>query len=162
LGKGIISPEDQYVLAINSRAIRHDAPYEKTMPLFVQAFLPIGPLVVPINVTTRQFEKPFYQHRDAIAKLSGTSISTRERSLKTMLNSAPLFCTPVWIVQIIPVASAAISRFSTTEVLSVLSTSLYLSGVNSSFFGASNCIGQSLTSRSTRAQHKNGAGYLFR
>ena len=90
LGKRIISPEDQYVLAINSRGIRHDAPYEKTMPLFIQAFLAIGPLLVPIDVITRQFEKPFYQHRPAIAKLSGASVSTR-----TFLDDDAQFCSAI-------------------------------------------------------------------
>src|SRR5262245_36675789 len=40
--KGIIAPEDCYVLAINSRGIRH-APYAHSMPYFLQAFLAIGP-----------------------------------------------------------------------------------------------------------------------
>lgn len=90
LSKGIISEDDQYVLAINSRGIRHDAPYEKTMPLFLQAFLPIGPLVVPFNVTTKQWEEALYQHRAAIAKLSGSSVSTR-----TFLDEDAKFCSVV-------------------------------------------------------------------
>jgi hypothetical protein len=90
LSKGIIAEDDRYVLAINSRGIRHDAPYEKTIPLFVQAFLPIGPLVIPINVTTRRWEEPFYQHRPAIAKLSGASVSTR-----TFLDEDDQFCSAI-------------------------------------------------------------------
>ena len=90
LSKGIIAEDDQYVLAINSRGIRHDAPYEKTMPYFVQAFLPIGPLVVPFNTTTKQWEDAFYQHRPAIAKLSGKSVSTR-----TFLDDDAKFCSVI-------------------------------------------------------------------
>ena len=78
------------MLAINSRGIRHDAPYEKTPPLFVQAFLPIGPLVVPFNVTTKQREEAFYQHREVIAKLSGKSVSTR-----TFLDEDATFCSVI-------------------------------------------------------------------
>jgi hypothetical protein len=88
--KGIIGTKDQYVLAINSRGIRHDAPYEKRMPLFIQAFLPIGPLVVPIDVKTRKFEEPFYQPRPSIAKLSGSPVSTR-----TFLDDDDRFCSAI-------------------------------------------------------------------
>jgi hypothetical protein len=90
LGKGIIAKDDYYVLAINSRGIRHDAPYEKRMPLFVQAFLPIGPLLIPFNVTAKQWEDPIYQHRPAITKLSGATIST-----KTLLDSDAKFCSAI-------------------------------------------------------------------
>jgi hypothetical protein len=76
LRKGIISEDDQYVLAINSRGIRQHALYEGDIPLFLKAFLPIGPLMVPFNVTTREWEQASYQHRPTIAKLNGESIST--------------------------------------------------------------------------------------
>jgi hypothetical protein len=90
LSKGIIAEDDQYVLAINSRGIRHDTPYEKTMPLFIQACLPIGQLVVPFNVTTKEWEEAFYQRRPAITKLSGNSVSTG-----TFLDEAAKFCSVV-------------------------------------------------------------------
>ena len=60
------------------------------MPLFLQAFLPIGPLVVPFNVTTKQWEEASYQHRPAIAKLSGNRVSTR-----TFLDGDGKFCSVV-------------------------------------------------------------------
>jgi hypothetical protein len=90
LRKGIISEDDQYVLAINSRGIRTDVPHEKNMPLFVQAFSPIGHLVVPFNVTTKEWEEAFYQHRPEIAKLSGSPVSTR-----TFLDQEAQFCSLV-------------------------------------------------------------------
>jgi hypothetical protein len=90
LEKGIISEDDQYVLAINSRGIRHHSLYENSMPLFIQAFLPIGPLVVPFNVTTKQWEEAFYQNRHQIAKLSGSPVSTR-----TFLDEEAQFCSLV-------------------------------------------------------------------
>ena len=99
---------------------RHDAPYEKTMPLFLQAFLPIGPLVVPFNVTMKQWEEASYQHRPAIAKLSGKSVSTR-----TFLDEDPKFCSVVLHsgvdCEIILVDSVAISRSSTTQTHGLLS-----------------------------------------
>jgi hypothetical protein len=90
LTKGIISEDDQYVLAINSRGIRTDVPHEKNMPLFLRAFLPIGPLVVPFNVTTEQWEEAFYQHRPEINKLNGSPVSTR-----TFLDEEAQFCSVV-------------------------------------------------------------------
>jgi hypothetical protein len=88
--KGIISEDDEYVLAINSRGIRTDVPHEKNMPLFLQAFVPIGRLVVPFNVTTKEWEEAFYQHRPEISKLSGSPVSTR-----TFLDEEARFCSVV-------------------------------------------------------------------
>jgi hypothetical protein len=90
LAKGIIAEDDQYVLALNSRGIRHHALYENGMPLFIHAFLPIGPLVVPFNVTTKQWEEAFYQHRFTIAKVNGSSVSTR-----TFLDEDATFCSAI-------------------------------------------------------------------
>jgi hypothetical protein len=75
LQKKIISPDDLYVIAINSRAIPH-APYRKTMPYFVQAFLPFGNLAMLIDSKTGKIDKTFYQHRDNIKKASGAPVST--------------------------------------------------------------------------------------
>lgn len=89
LRKGIISSKDNYVLAINSRGIRH-APYGNSMPYFVQAFLPIGPLAVSIDVKTLKIKDSFYQYRPGVSKLSGQIISTR-----TFLDKDAAFCSAV-------------------------------------------------------------------
>lgn len=73
--KGIISPEDGYLLAVNCRAIPH-APFGNTMPFFVQAYLPFGPLAVSIDRDTGDIVQTYYEYRDAISKLNGADIST--------------------------------------------------------------------------------------
>lgn len=75
LQKGIISPGDGYLLAINSRAIPH-APFGNTLPYFVQACLPFGPYAVSMDRNTGDIVESFYQHRDAVSKLSGANVST--------------------------------------------------------------------------------------
>lgn len=73
--KGIISPDDGYLLAINSRGIPH-APYGNTMPYFIQAYLPFGPYAVSIDPGTGNIVDSFYQHRAAVSKLNGANIPT--------------------------------------------------------------------------------------
>lgn len=89
LKKGIVSAEDRYVLAINSRGIRH-APYSNFMPYFVQAFLPFGPLAVSIDVKTFEVKDSFYQYRPAVSKISGSNVSTR-----AFLDKEASFCSAV-------------------------------------------------------------------
>ncbi len=89
LAKGIISSEDHYILAINSWGIRH-APDGNTMPYFVQAFLPFGPLAIAIDPKTSEVKDSFYQYRPAVSKLSGSSVSTR-----TFLDQEASFCSGV-------------------------------------------------------------------
>ena len=72
LEKGIVSAEDFYVLAVNSRGIRH-APDCSSMPHFVQPFLAFGPLVVAIDGSKDSFN----QYRPVISKVSGSPVSTR-------------------------------------------------------------------------------------
>lgn len=89
LAKGIVSPEDHYVLAINSRGIRH-APYGNSMPYFVQAFLPFGPLAIAIDVKTGEVKDSFYQYRPAVSKVNSSSVSTR-----AFLDEEASFCSAV-------------------------------------------------------------------
>lgn len=89
VAKGIIVAEEPYVLAINSRGIP-SAPYGNTMPYFVQAFLPIGPLAIAIDRETLKVTDSFYQYRPHVAKASGTDISTR-----TFLDEDGAFCSAV-------------------------------------------------------------------
>jgi hypothetical protein len=89
LKQGIVSAQDYYLLAINSQGIRH-APYGNTMPHFIQAFLPFGPLAVSIDTKTLEVKDSFYQYRPAVSKLSGSPVSTR-----TFLDEEASFCSAV-------------------------------------------------------------------
>jgi hypothetical protein len=75
LESGILDDSDGYVLAINSRRIPH-APYGNTLPFFVQALLPFGPLTILIDPKTGEFGDPFYQLRESITKAKGSPVST--------------------------------------------------------------------------------------
>lgn len=74
--KRIVSGDDGYLLAINSRGIHHGAG-GNTMPYFVQAFLPFGPLAVALDPKTGGIVDSFHQYRDAVPKQSGQNISTK-------------------------------------------------------------------------------------
>jgi hypothetical protein len=74
LDKGIVSEDDGYILAINSRAIPH-APYGNTLPYFTQALLPIGPLEVSFDRNSERVDSQ-YQYRGVVQKQSGTNIPT--------------------------------------------------------------------------------------
>jgi type I restriction enzyme S subunit len=87
--KGIVSVSDAYVLAINSRGIPH-APFGNTLPYFVQAFLPVGPIAVAIDRKSLEVADSHYQYRDAIQKQSGASVST-----KAFLDTDFSFCSAV-------------------------------------------------------------------
>ncbi len=76
LRAGIISPDDGYVLAINSRKIPH-APYGNTLPYFIQALLPFGHLTVVLNRSTGALEDRFYQARDSVLKNNNSAVSTK-------------------------------------------------------------------------------------
>lgn len=89
LSKAIVSPEDSYILAINSRRIRH-APYGNSLPYFIQAFLPIGPLTFAFDKRSNEITDSFYQYRPHVLKMSGVSISTR-----SFLDDEAAFCSAV-------------------------------------------------------------------
>ncbi|MDP1767522.1 MAG: hypothetical protein Q8L74_01825 [Nitrospirota bacterium] len=89
LAKGIVSAEDHYVLAINSRGIRH-APYGNSIPYFIQAFLPFGPLTISIDVKTFEQKDSFYAYRPEVSKSNGSPVSTR-----TFLDEESSFCSAV-------------------------------------------------------------------
>ena len=127
LAKGIIRPDDGYVLAINSRGIRL-VPFDGPMPLFVRAFLPYGPLQVAFDSKTRQIVDRFYQYRPAISKLSGRSVSTRTLKLRFVPQSSIQVSTarttrPRW---------AEISAFSTIRVHAIIWTPQCSTGARSS------------------------------
>lgn len=89
VAEGIIDSQDAYILAINSRGIP-SAPYENTMPYFVRAFLPFGPLAVAIDPKTGGVVDSFYQYRPNIEKSNGAKVST-----STFLDSEATFCSAV-------------------------------------------------------------------
>ena len=89
LEKGIVSAEDFYVLAINSRGIRH-APDCGSMPHFVQPFLAFGPLAVAIDAKTFEGKDSFYQYRPVVSKENGSTVSTR-----IFLDEDASFCSAV-------------------------------------------------------------------
>jgi hypothetical protein len=74
--KGIIGAQDMYVLAVNSRGIPH-APYKSSLPYFIQALLPIGPLTAEFDVKTGDLTRSFYAYRPLVQKITGAGVSTR-------------------------------------------------------------------------------------
>ncbi len=76
LEKGIVTYNDGYLLAINSRGIHH-GPIGNTMPYFAQAFLPFGPLALALDPITGNIVDSFHQYRDTIPKQNGKNISTK-------------------------------------------------------------------------------------
>ncbi len=89
LRKGIISAKDNYVLAINSRGIPH-ASHGNSMPYFIQAFLPFGPLTVAIDRNTFEQTDSFYAYRPEVLKVNGSPVSTR-----TFLDTEASFCSAI-------------------------------------------------------------------
>jgi len=75
LAKGVVSEEDCYVLAINSRGIPH-GPYGNTLPFFVQALLPIGAPTLVIDRATGKATDSYYAFRDTVTKVKGSPVST--------------------------------------------------------------------------------------
>jgi type I restriction enzyme S subunit len=72
--KGIILETDLYVIALNSRNIPH-APYERTLPYHVHAFLPFGNYTVGFDTESSEITDSFYRHQDSVDKLNEVSIS---------------------------------------------------------------------------------------
>lgn len=89
LAKGIISTGDRFVVAINCRGIR-EAVYGNTLPYYVQAFLPIGPLAFTFTLGSDEPGESFYQHRPHLSKKSGAKISTT-----SFLDDSSVFCSAV-------------------------------------------------------------------
>jgi hypothetical protein len=89
LAKGIISPEDSYVLAINSRGIRQTS-HSSPMPRFIQAFLPFGQPAVEVDVNTFEQKDSFYEYRPVVPKQNGSLVSTR-----AFLDAEACFCSAI-------------------------------------------------------------------
>ncbi|MGE5712038.1 MAG: hypothetical protein ACM34B_17835 [Nitrospira sp.] len=76
VAKGIISADDYYVLALNCRGIS-EARFGGSVPYFIQAFLPIGPLTITVDVKTFERKDSYHAYRPEVLKLSGSRVSTR-------------------------------------------------------------------------------------
>ena len=76
LRKNIMTCDDGYLLAINSRGIHH-GPCGDTLPYFVQAFLPFGSLAWILDPETGSIVDSFHQYRDTVQKQVGANISTK-------------------------------------------------------------------------------------
>lgn len=75
--KGIIAPDDLYILAINSRRIPSAAHWHSMdIPYFVQAFLPFGNQVLLWNTKTGDIDKTFYERRKNVVKANTESVPT--------------------------------------------------------------------------------------
>lgn len=89
VAKGIVVPDDAYILAMNSRAIPH-GPHSGTIPFYVQALLPIGQLTLSIDKRTKREVDRFHAYRPFVEKVSGASVST-----SVFLEPASSFCSAV-------------------------------------------------------------------
>ncbi len=89
LDKRIVSPEDHYVLAINSEGIWH-APDHPSIPYFVQALLGFGPPTALIDTKSFEVIDSFHQYQPEVTKLSGASVSTN-----IFLDQDASFCSAV-------------------------------------------------------------------
>jgi hypothetical protein len=87
VAKGIVSPDDYYVLAVNSRGIR-PAP-DAVMPYCLQAFLGVGPLAAYLDVQGKVVDSG-YQHRPTVWKANGAPVST-----SAFLGRDAAFCSAV-------------------------------------------------------------------
>jgi hypothetical protein len=87
--KGIILPQDAYVLALNSRGIPR-ADISDGVPYFVQAFLPFGPVTVIVDTNTLGITETFRAYRPSVRKANSAAVSTR-----TFLDPESGFCSAV-------------------------------------------------------------------
>lgn len=74
LAKGVVAPTDGYLVAINGRGCNDFN--DGVIPLFIEAFLPFGPLTLLINRNTGQAEDRYFQHSDTVHKQNQAPVST--------------------------------------------------------------------------------------
>jgi hypothetical protein len=75
LEKGIIAPDDLYIIAINSRGIPEGWDVD-IMPYFVKAFLGLGTPACKVDLNTGKIVETFYHRRENIGKASGEPMPT--------------------------------------------------------------------------------------
>jgi hypothetical protein len=74
--RGIVKPQDAYILAINCRGIPH-AWLGGVIPYVIQAFLPFGPMSLTFDIRTMQVKGRRFQWREAVSKRGGALVSTK-------------------------------------------------------------------------------------
>ena len=73
--KGIVAPEDAFIVAINGCRIR-PALGDTTPPYVVKAVFPFGPGVVIVDVAAAEAVDSYYDFKDRITKKSGENVQT--------------------------------------------------------------------------------------
>ena len=74
--KGIIKPDDGYVLAVNSKLIPHGSDID-IVPIFLRGFLPLGNLTLTYDKTTSKFDNDLhYNFQPKITKSGGAEVLT--------------------------------------------------------------------------------------
>jgi type I restriction enzyme S subunit len=77
--KGIISPSDLYIVALNSCKIRVgtiDSRDEGDLPRIVRAVLPVGPLQATIGTSPNPTVQWQYQYRPSLSRAGGSTVPT--------------------------------------------------------------------------------------
>lgn len=87
LKKGIIAPEDQYILAINSYCFM-DSSFQNPLPVFLKAFMGVGDRVV--NLPRRSSTSSEFTFRTHVTKTNDAEVST-----VPLLDKANAFCSAV-------------------------------------------------------------------
>jgi hypothetical protein len=75
VGKGIVKPEDHYVVAVNCSLIPH-ARIHGELPFVLMAYLAIGYPEIALNRNTKKILDSYNLYRDKVIKKSGCSVST--------------------------------------------------------------------------------------
>jgi hypothetical protein len=94
LEKGIVKPDDAYVMALNPRKIGFEHA-DTDPPRILQAAFAIGSLYAAIDRETMKVTRTGYQFRDSIAKEGGASVSSGLFHRKEYSNLSGLLCSRV-------------------------------------------------------------------
>lgn len=73
--KGIIRPDDFFVIAINGGRI-HKAVFEQQIPYIVKSLLPFGNPVFALDKKSGELVSSFYEHKDSITTAKGSLVPT--------------------------------------------------------------------------------------
>ena len=77
LAKGVVGPEDSYIIAVNGRLLRNVFPQIEGIsqhPFAVEATLAVGPWAIRINTRTQETFSSNLQHRPALPKPNGSPV----------------------------------------------------------------------------------------
>jgi type I restriction enzyme S subunit len=90
IGKGIIKPDDFYIIAINGGRIRH-AIMEQGIPYVVKSVLPFGNLVLTYSKDTMKNVDSHYEYRDTITTANGGLVPPIFLKIRILQESVPFF-----------------------------------------------------------------------